>query len=271
MGLSVTKGTNQYFGKYFERTICSAINKEDFINSTGYENFTDEDLSIMQEDAKNVADYLSATNATWVGNKTEQENCDIILNDNEHIEIKYVSQGTGTYFNTSIYEFAKYGFDFKEYLEKFNFYNLLSEYFSSVGIVPNRKNKSPISRENSSIIRHKYTDIYEEKIKPVDEQMRKQFIADLINHFQNNTEDLYDLLTNLLNKNTATIKKGKPDRIIIYNYLKDTISEIDLASIDIKQKQLTFTEKGFSIGNIRLQIGWQNGIGNNPTIRVFIN
>ena len=98
MGLSIVKDTNQYYGKYFENAICSVINNENFINNTNYNNFTEEDLELMQKDAKYFVsnNFPSANKAKWVGNNTETENCDIII-DNKHIEIKYVSSGNGTY------------------------------------------------------------------------------------------------------------------------------------------------------------------------------
>ena len=37
---------------------------------------------------------------------------------------------------------------------------------------------------------------------------------------------MYEFVSDMLNKNTETSKKQAPDRIIVYNYTKDTINEI---------------------------------------------
>ena len=74
----------------------------------------------------------------------------------------------------------------------------------------------------------------------------------------------------MINKKTSTINKNKPDRIIVYNYTKNEISDINLNNLNYDDT-ISLTDKGFSVGDIRIQIGWQNGNAlNNPTIRVFL-
>ena len=34
--MEITKNNNQYYGKYFERAICSVINNEPFVNLTNF-------------------------------------------------------------------------------------------------------------------------------------------------------------------------------------------------------------------------------------------
>lgn len=268
MGLSVTKETNQYFGKYFENAICSVINRTDFINLTGYSNFTNEDIQIMNNDAEIAAKFLNAKSATWVGDKTKNKNCDIIADD-QNIEIKYVSAGNGTYFNTSIYTFSKYGFDFKNYMEKYGLYDALKKSFPQIKI--SKTNNSPVSQTNSSTIRYEYTKLYNDIIVPIDQEVRKYFTMDLINYFQYNIDSLYNFLVDMINKNTETVGKEKPDRFIVYNYQKKEISDINLNEININNLKIKQTDKGFTVGDIRVQIGWQNGNGlNNPTIRIFL-
>ncbi len=268
MGLNVTKATNQYYGKYFENAICSYINHTEIKNLTNFNQFSEEDLKIMSEDAKVVAKYLNANNAVWVGDKTSKENCDIIV-DNEHIEIKYVSQGTGTYFNTSIYEFCNYGFDYRAYLNKYGFYDVLSEELKPFNIKFSRKNKSPVTQKDSSLIRHNYPNTYN-TIQNTEAKIRKIFIYDLTSYFKSNPNELYSFISDMINKKTSTINKNKPDRIIVYNYTKNEISDINLNNLNYDDT-ISLTDKGFSVGDIRIQIGWQNGNAlNNPTIRVFL-
>ena len=49
--MEITKNNNQYYGKYFERAICSVINNEPFVNLTNF-NFPPEDIEKMNSDAK---------------------------------------------------------------------------------------------------------------------------------------------------------------------------------------------------------------------------
>ena len=113
------KMDNQYFGKYFERCIVEAINQTgtilnpvDFDDTNGYD-FSQDEINTINTQAKKVADYLGYTEkATHIGNHTSIETGDIQLG-NSKVEIKRVSAGRGTYHNTSIYYFERFGFDFK--------------------------------------------------------------------------------------------------------------------------------------------------------------
>lgn len=264
------KADNQYYGKFRECCVVAHLNNADIDYHENFE-FTEEETKQLYDEAKLIADYLGNHTATYVGNHTGNASGDIVLDNGENVEIKCVSAGTGTYFNTSIYYFTKFGFDFKEYMKHFKLYDALIENFE--GIVPiSMKNNSPVTRENSSFIRHNYTHIYEEKIIPIDERMRKQFVEDIANYFSNNIDATYSFITDMLEKNSATSTKTKPDRLIVLNYQKKKIKEIDLISFkENLSTNIKTTDKGLVIGNIRLAISWQNGIGlNNPTIRVFL-
>ena len=76
----------------------------------------------------------------------------------------------------------------------------------------------------------------------------------------------------MLTKNTETSQKTAPDRLIVYNYTRNTVKEIDLQSFfNNVDSNIRVTDKGLVIGNIRLAFSWQNGNGlNNPTIRVYL-
>ena len=260
-----SRSDNQYFGKYFENAICCTINNEKYFNPTDY-NFSTEEIEQLQKEAKIVADYLNGKTAIWSGNETKNSNCDLIVDD-QNIEIKRVSQGNGTYFNTSIYYFKKFGFDFKDYLEKYGVYDAIEK----IGYTPNKKNNSPVNQKISSEIRHKHTEEYNKYVLPADEKARAYFQKDIIDYFNNNPNEALEFFVNMLDKETETIQKGKPDRIIVFNYSKQTIYELNVNDFYKKSINLTSTEKSIIINNIRFALSWQNGIGlNNPTIRVFL-
>lgn len=268
---SNSRADNQYYGKYRECCVVAQLNNEAVEYHEDYD-FTDNERSQLFNEAQLISDFLGQHKATYLGNHTASESGDILLDNGEVIEIKSVSAGTGTYFNTSIYYFTKYGFNFKDYMEKYGLYDAIEKNFKDKGISPNRKNNSPVSQTNSSFIRHNYEQLWKNEIVPVDEAVRHIFIADIANYFSNYSEKIYEFISDMMNKNTATSKKTAPDRLIVLNYAKNKVYEVDLKHFtDNISTNIRITDKGLVIGNIRIAISWQNGIGlNNPTIRIFL-
>jgi hypothetical protein len=156
-------------------------------------------------------------------------------------------------------------------MEKYGLYNVLEETFGTE-IKVNRKNNSPVSQTHSSFIRHNYKDLYEAKVVPVDTVMREAFTKDIAEYFTNNPDKVYEFIIDVLEKNSSTSKKTSPDRLIVLNYKKNNVREIDLKHFKENiSTNVRATEKGLVIGNIRVAFSWQNGVGlNNPTIRVFL-
>ena len=267
---SNSRAENQFFGKYRECCVVAHLNHSEVEYHENY-NFTPEEKQRLFDEAKFVADFIGDHTATYLGNHTSTESGDILLDNGDVVELKSVSAGTGTYFNTSIYYFLKFGFNFKEYMEKYGLYDALEESFGNI-VKINRKNNSPVSQPHSSIIRHQYIDLYEEKIVPVDIAMRMAFTKDIAEYFANNPDKVYEFITDILEKNSSTSKKSSPDRIIILNYQKNTVREIDLKNFkDNISTNIRATDKGLVIGNVRIAFSWQNGVGlNNPTIRAYL-
>lgn len=267
---SNSRAENQFFGKYRECCVVAHLNHSKVEYHENY-NFTAEEQQRLFNEAKIVADFIGNHTATYLGNHTSSESGDILLDNGDVVELKSVSAGTGTYFNTSIYYFLKFGFNFKEYMEKYGLYDALEESFGNV-IKVNRKNNSPVSQPYSSIIRHQYEDLYKEKIIPIDATMRMAFTKDIAEYFVNNPNKIYEFITDMLEKNSSTSKKSSPDRMIVLNYQKNTVREIDLKNFkDNISANIRATDKGLVVGNVRIAFSWQNGVGlNNPTIRVYL-
>jgi hypothetical protein len=261
------RAKNQYYGKFFEKLIVSELNKEGI--NEDKEHFTEEEIKQMREEAKIVAEseFLAGHKAKHIGDHTINATGDILLDTGETVEIKRVSAGSGTYHNTTIYYLQKYGLDFKSYLDNSGLYDALEENFNFV----NRKNNSPVSQKNSSLIRHQYEEFYQAKIVPIDEELRKKFNLDVANYFNQNSDRLYEFISDMLNKVTTNGIKQAPDILLIYNYAKKKMFTLDLKAYSQQLEKIQVTEKGLLIGKIRIVFGWQNGNGlNNPTIRVFL-
>lgn len=267
---SNTRAENQYYGKYRECCVVAHMNHAEVDYRENY-TFTTEEQKILSDEAKLIADFLGDHTATYLGNHTANESGDILLDNGDVIEIKTVSAGSGTYFNTSIYYFEKFGFDFKKYMEQYGLYDAIEVNFGSK-VPVSRKNNSPVSQANSSYIRHNHKELYETTIVPVDEAMRIQFTQDIANYFTNNPDKVYEFISDVLNKNSATSKKTSPDRMIVLNYKKGTVREVDLKNFkDNISTNIRATEKGLVIGNVRVAFSWQNGVGlNNPTLRAYL-
>ena len=267
---SNSRAENQYYGKMFESIIVSQLNKTPLEYKEDF-SFDDATIKRLSQEAQQVVDLLKNHTAIYTGDKTSISSGDILLDDGTSVEIKRVSSGTGTYFNTSIFYFLKFGFDFKKYMLDFGLYEALETHFGD--IVPiSRKNNSPVSNSSSSLIRHNYNDLYTEHIVPIDSNMRISFTQDIADYFKNNPNELYTFLIDMLTKNTETSQKTAPDRLIVYNYTRNTAKEINLQSFFSNvDSNIRVTDKGLVIGNIRLAFSWQNGNGlNNPTIRVYL-
>ena len=263
------KSENQYYGKYRECCVVAALNGTKVEYNENYI-FSNEEKEKMYNDGKKIANFIGNYTAIYSGNHTATAAGDIILSNGENVEIKTVSAGTGTYFNTSIYYFLKWGFNFKDYMEKYGLYEAIDN--GPWNIKANRKANSPISQTNSSFIRHNFLKNYENTVKLIDEKMREEFTKDIANYFINNTNKIYEFINDMISKNTETCQKGAPDRLIIYNYNTDKIKEINLSNfIKNINNNIQATQKGLIFGNIRVVFGWSNGNGlNNPTIRVFL-
>lgn len=267
------KKDNQYYGKYFEYLVACILNKELPCLSAEQWGVAGEDGLAIEKEAHEVAAFLGPHRCFHTGLHTGNADADLVLDDGQTIELKRVSSGSGTYYNTSIYHMMKYGFNFKDYLREFGLYDALKDNFSNLSI--SEKNNSPVSMADSSKIRHQFATIYTEKICPIDAAARGAFVQDLRKHFVENPNDFYGFVSDMLYKQSLTSHKKKPDRIIVYNYKKHTISEINLAEIitNLSTYSCQNTDADFSIlaGPLRFVFSWQNGCGlNNPTIRTFL-
>ena len=274
---SNTKSDNQYFGKYFERATVEKINQSGIIvdptqykDTCGYD-FSPEEIQYLNDEAELVGNYIGHDiHSIHTGDHTATKTGDIHLDDGTIIELKRVSAGTGTYHNTSIYYFTSFGFNFKDYMNKFKLRETIEKFFPEVKVKYN--DNSPVNKDDSSYIRHSSKDGYNE-IKVIDEAMRKQFVQDLVQFFRENPDKAQIFYKDMvLKKKIRQETYSISDRFIVFNYSKNTISEINLKKIkENPDDSIYVNDLGFCMGGLRFQIGWQNGSGlNNPTIRVFI-
>ena len=263
MRVPYNKASNQYFGKDFEKVVYKKISGIELPLSGRTNDF----LDVLNEDADNIAtlikDIIKIDSVDYTGDDTVKETADIKIN-NEPIEIKYVSSGSGTYFNTSLSILEEYGlksfkdFDFpiRKYLEKF--------FGDKV-----YKNISPVTIKESSWFRHNFEPEFE-KLKEIDKEVRKQYVEYICSFFENNKNIMCDFCSDMLNKRTKS--NGGPNYIFVFNH--ENLNKFFMTKKEVLDKNkniLTKSDLGFKIGDVRFQISWQNGAGlNNPTIRVFL-
>lgn len=269
-----SKQNNQYYGSYFEQAIVSLINREKTENNTTF-SFTKEEMEEMNEDAKKLTKQIfpNETKAQHTGINTSLASGDIIVNGKD-IEIKYVSSGNGTHFNTSV-SYTEEALDYQSmsnFMREQGLYDLARESFGEIYDV-NPQNTSPVTMKTSSLIRkdkgltERYS-LYKEE----EARLRAKYVEDFLQHLNSNVDKATAFISHMLSKEISN--KSLADKLIVFNHENKTVTEFDKEELLLRKDNSELTLQGeYSItnGKIKATFSWQNGIGlNNPTIRVFL-
>lgn len=259
----IQKKNNQYYAEYIEQAVFNNYMPKDIVIDY---NFSEIEINEMNTDAFIIFQnfFSEYKNIQYCGRKTRTECADFIC-DGKNIELKYVAQGNGTYFNTTIeYCHKQLGFtSFQDYLKNSPQLKLLAKYFGNKVY----ENISPVSKEESSTFRKEYEKIYKKQLVPMDKMLRKQYVKDFYEYVVKNNL-VPQLYLDMINKYS---KKDKPDSIIIFNH--QTKKSFKLVNFDNNENFTTYISGDFSIiiNNIKITFAWQNGTGlNNPTLRIFL-
>lgn len=260
------KSKNQYYGKAFEYLICQFHNNGEISNLYPNE-IEKKDFQELCNQAQNFLRLIPSCQEpfVWIGNHTYDANCDIMMGA-QKVEIKHLSNGTGTYLNTSLENIVKYGFvSYYSYMEKYGLYDVLNSFWGNVS-----HNGSPLSVEEAKNFMKTHPKEYK-IIQQKEKEIRRQYVADLYQYFLDNPQKLTCFLQDCLSKNISN--KETPDIILIYNYKKNTVLSFEREEICNRVENQEFKNAGLSFvfSKMRIAFGWQNGAGlNNPTIRVFL-
>ena len=261
--MNIQKANNQDYGQYIEENLVNFINKIPFENNTGF-SFSEEELVEMDKDIELLGQTITGTQAEYVGRATKKANCDLYV-DGKAVEIKYVSEGTGTYYNTSLaYLSNELGFtSFLEYTHKW-ICPLLETFFGKTVY----DNFSPVSMADSKAFQN--TKEYKE-LQKLDKAMRAEYVTDLYQFLNQHPEKWIQFVSDMVSKGSSN--KTPPDILAIFNHRKKTVrvfSKDDILNSGTT-KLVKKNSLGFSFDSFTVQIGWQNGSGlNNPTLRVFL-
>lgn len=272
------KQLNQYYGKYFELCVVARLNqKKERPFYVDEKHISIEDRELMFKEALSVANYLGIQPCIYTGDLTSKASGDIILSSTgEAVEIKRVSASKGTYYNPSQSTLTKYGFDLHDYMDKYYLYNALEDTFG--GAYPiSKKNWSPVSQKHSTEIRKNWKEIWEDNIVPIDAEMRYHLTQDVIKYFKEHRSDFNEFVVNMITKHSNTSRKSYPNRVIIFNYVNNSIEVVNIPELLSHQitEDATIIDSdarySFNIKDFRFTICWQNGLGlNNPTIRTYL-
>lgn len=270
--MNIPKDKNQYYGAFFEQAIVSLINKVEIINSTGYD-FPEGDLTKMINDASILVEssFKHSKQAIRIGSATVKANADILVDGIEY-EVKYVSGGKGTHYNTSTDYTEKLGYSSYSKLLKISGYYDFCEYLFGEDFNISKKNNSPVSNTDSSIIRksEKYEIAYQE-LKKIESINREFYVKCFLNFLNSQPEKLKEFLSDMINKTKSG--KSLAHKLIVFNHSSSTYEIINSENIESLSNSSLKPSGKFSLKNdfIRITFSWQNGVGlNNPTIRVFI-
>jgi len=272
------KADNQWYGKGFEQAIVKVKNNfskenpypEHISTSDWFKILKHADIFINQYEER----YDKIITITWIGNKTNSADGDLIIND-EIIEIKYTeSSGNGTWFNTSLFNTkTRYGFSktYKDYMIENHLYDILVEH---LGDKVSYENESPVDQKLASFIKNNDTEWYKNYTK-AEEQVRMKFVKDFYDHLKSDSQIEKQFVMDVVTKGICN--KQIPDKLVVFHYGKNTIQDVytgeDLMNFygDGKISMTSRQKLGMYAGNVRIAIGWQNCGGlNNPTIRGFL-
>lgn len=270
------KADNQWYGKGFEQSIVMIKNNLPLINPYPTHISSEQWDDILAHAKIFIVEYEryeKIDTIAWIGNQTKTGCGDLLINGKK-VEIKHVFDGTGTYLNTSWENFKnQYGIplDAKSFLKEYNLYDELQMKF---GDKVNMNNISPFSTSQAKVIMKEHSVWY--KMYKVKEESARTILVNqayqyLLVHPETVTKLLYDIITKTISN------KEMPDQLVIFNYGKKEITYFSDKQKLIELKNNYKLDKtarqklGFTLGNFRIQIGWQNGAGLcNPTVRVFI-
>jgi len=272
------KTDNQWYGKGFEQAIVMV--KKHLPKDNPYpEHITDLDWRQILTNAAIFIEqyekrYGEIITITWIGNKTNNADGDLIIN-NEIIEVKYIeSSGKGTWFNTTLFNTRdRYGFakTHKEYMIEYHLYDILVEH---LGDKVSYENESPVSQKIAKSINSNDAKWYKDYSK-LEAKVRMKFTKDFFEYLKNNHQIEKQFVMDTVTKGICN--KQIPDKLIVFCYGKSTIQDVytkqDLMNLygDGKVSMTKRQKLGMYAGKIRISIGWQNCGGlNNPTIRGFI-
>lgn len=263
--MEIKKENNQYYGRYIERGVSDLANHRPIINHENF-NFTQAEIEEMNNDILSLTNYFHSDHINYIGNHTGNADGDLIV-DEEIVEIKYTNGSMGTYLNASMNYLTKLGLiSYTEYLQKEGYYDNLIE----LGITPNFNNISPVSKEQSSIIRKTNPVIYE-TISAIELQYRISYVNMVYNYLNDNPDKRYIFIKDMITKMASN--KETPDRLVVFSHSHKWIREFKKTEILSLVRDDSFILSGITIKipGVHFTFGWQNGTGlNNPTIRVFL-
>ena len=261
--MKITKANNQYYAEFVEGAIMSCFDSA-FSILVDY-TFSKQEEEEMRDDAESIyrTFFKEYKNIEYTGRNTITSCADFIC-DGQNIELKYVSNGSGTYYNTRIeYCNKELGFtSFHDYMMASGQLELLEQFFTSAVY----NNISPVSQKDSSWFRHEYPEIYKNQLVPLDKATREKYVQDFYQYIVENNL-IPQFYMDMINKYS---KNSKPDAIVVFNHqTKNGYKNTELENI----ASFSHSASGVSIriNNIKVTFAWQNGTGlNNPTLRVFL-
>ena len=281
--MKIPKEYNEIYGGAFVECLAHLVNPNIKHNVRYIINpILRNDLPEIKDDAKTLyknCTIIKNSKVRITQQNTKYDNCDLISEYNDTIEIKYVFSGKGTYYNTTMYYFYNelHYKSIRDFLLNYKYYDFLE----SKGLKPNRENSSPYNIEKAKqIINNKY--LYQEIIQKERyiRELYRNYILDMLN---NSPKDKLNFVKDMITKKSSN--KNNPDYIVVFNYRTKQHDVIPTSYLTNKLHDAQISSVGSNSiiiepsGKDSLKIpqlfivtlAWQNGTGLcNPTIRVFL-
>lgn len=294
---SHSKSENDLYGEAFEKLLVNELGGKVKITPAEADLISQADVIIAADAIRKK--FKKIRSVQHIGPAVKNESGDIKVNG-KNVEIKYVGQGHGTYWNTSMEAFINMFPDsgiesytrtkdfnaVRQYLDRvYKEYEMDIDVFSNTSPVPSgekfKKFRRLFDRKAYDMdtletlkdeFGNEYQNILFDELTELELPIRQKWVKRIIKYFENNPDEIIRLYNIVLNK--AASDKQTPDYYLVYNYTKQTAeitSALELATDDIKLKTSDEDTVSFIVGNFRLTFAWQNGTGlSNPTVRAFI-
>ncbi len=263
------KADNQWYGKGFEIAIYFTFNNYSRVNP--FPTHLPEPVwEQMLKEAKKFIEYYNSKekiiSIDYIGNHTGTMDGDLIING-EKVEIKRVSSGLGTWGNFTINHIYKYlSDDFKphtDFMKKVGLYDKFISLSKSHTWIKKPYATSPLSVEEA----RKFGD----ELLDLDEQWRKNFVKAVFEDLLKHPENIQKLTNDCVTKQISP-KKNMPKRLIVYNYVTNTITnfaDMDLIKEEYS-KNIEANDLGILLDGVRINFSWKNHCGHNLAMYVFL-
>lgn len=251
------RNENDLYGETFEKLVVNALGGK--VELTYAErNLIEPELVQMAVKALKKR-FVRRTTVVHTGSAVKNSNGDIEING-KAIEVKFVATDKGTYYNTST-EFFNKVFGLDSYTMTDKYFKPVRDYLAKIYGDSVYSGISPLTKEQAKEMQD------DEKLHEIEMSCRRKYVSYLTKYFSSHPEECSKLYDVIITKQNSNKKPPKYYLVCRYNRKRCDLYETKDLIDDVKNFSFTENMTQFFIGNIVVKVGWQNGVGFNPSVR----